>query len=71
MGVSGTGKSTVGLRLAAELGWPFEEGDDLHPAANVAKMHAGIPLDDDDRRPWLAAVSRGSARASRPVPAAS
>ena len=53
MGVSGTGKSTVAGLLAGWLGWDLEEGDDLHPAANVAKMHAGQPLDDDDRWPWL------------------
>jgi gluconokinase len=53
MGVSGTGKSTVAGLLAGRLGWPLEEGDDLHPASNVEKMHAGIPLTDDDRWPWL------------------
>jgi gluconokinase len=53
MGVSGTGKSTVARLLAGRLGWELEEGDDLHPAANVAKMQAGQPLDDDDRWPWL------------------
>jgi carbohydrate kinase (thermoresistant glucokinase family) len=53
MGVSGSGKSTVARELAARLGWPFQEGDDLHPPANVAKMHAGTPLDDADRIPWL------------------
>lgn len=57
MGVSGAGKTTVARELAARLGWPFEEGDDLHPAANVAKMHAGIPLTDADRAPWLHAVA--------------
>jgi gluconokinase len=57
MGVSGSGKSTVAALLAGRLGWDFEEGDDLHPPANVAKMHAGHPLDDDDRRPWLAKVA--------------
>jgi ribose 5-phosphate isomerase A len=57
MGVSGAGKSTVARELAARLGWPFEEGDSLHPESNVAKMHAGIPLSDDDRRPWLAAAA--------------
>ena len=56
MGVSGAGKSTVGKALAARLGWPFQEGDDLHPPANIAKMSAGIPLTDEDRTPWLAAV---------------
>jgi gluconokinase len=53
MGVSGSGKSTTGGALARTLGWPFVEGDDLHPPANVAKMAAGIPLTDDDRWPWL------------------
>ena len=53
MGVSGCGKSTVGTALAEGLGVPFEDGDDLHPAANKAKMKAGSPLDDADRRPWL------------------
>jgi ribose 5-phosphate isomerase A len=57
MGVSGAGKTTVALELAARLGWPFEEGDSLHPEANVAKMHAGIALTDADRRPWLEAVA--------------
>jgi carbohydrate kinase (thermoresistant glucokinase family) len=57
MGVSGSGKSTVGVELAQRLGWPFKEGDDLHPAANVAKMHAGESLTDADRKPWLAAVA--------------
>jgi gluconokinase len=56
MGVSGSGKSTVGRVLASELGWGFVEGDDFHPAANVEKMHAGIPLNDQDRRPWLQAL---------------
>jgi carbohydrate kinase (thermoresistant glucokinase family) len=53
MGVSGSGKSTVAGVLAGRLGWPLEEGDDLHPPENVAKMAAGHPLDDDDRAPWL------------------
>jgi len=56
MGVSGAGKSTVGRRLAQELGWPFHDADDLHPPANVAKMRAGVPLDDADREPWLQRV---------------
>jgi gluconokinase len=53
MGVSGTGKTTVGAELARRLGATFIEGDSLHPEANIAKMSAGQPLDDDDRRPWL------------------
>lgn len=53
MGVSGTGKTTVATELADRYGWQFIEGDSLHPPANIAKMSAGIPLDDDDRRPWL------------------
>jgi ribose 5-phosphate isomerase A len=57
MGVSGAGKSVVAETLAARLGWPFEEGDWLHPEANVAKMHAGIALTDTDRQPWLEAVA--------------
>jgi carbohydrate kinase (thermoresistant glucokinase family) len=57
MGVSGCGKTTVGERLAAELGWPFAEGDRYHPEANVEKMSAGIPLTDDDRWPWLRALA--------------
>ena len=56
MGVSGVGKTTLAKALAERLGWPFQEGDDLHPAANIAKMKAGIPLDDADRAPWLTAV---------------
>lgn len=56
MGVSGTGKSTVGEQLAAELGVPYAEADDFHPPANITKMSAGTPLDDDDRRPWLDAI---------------
>jgi gluconokinase len=57
MGVSGTGKSTVAAGLVRDLGWPFAEGDDFHSAANIAKMHAGHPLTDADRRPWLQAIS--------------
>ena len=58
MGVSGCGKSAVGQLLAARLGLPYAEGDDDHPAANVAKMAAGLPLDDDDRRAWLLLLQR-------------
>ena len=53
MGVSGVGKTTVGEALAQQLGWSFADADDFHPAANVAKMRAGIPLTDADRAPWL------------------
>ncbi|MGW6742096.1 gluconokinase [Streptomyces sp. NPDC055025] len=56
MGVSGTGKTTVGPLLAAALGVPYAEGDDFHPPANIAKMSAGTPLDDLDRWPWLDAI---------------
>jgi gluconokinase len=57
MGVSGSGKTTIGAMLAGRLGWTYAEADDFHPPANVEKMHAGIPLTDDDRRPWLAATA--------------
>jgi gluconokinase len=57
MGVSGSGKSTVAAGLVDRLGWEFAEGDDFHPAANVEKMRAGIPLDDDDRWPWLRSLA--------------
>lgn len=56
MGVSGAGKTTAGKRLAADLGWTFYEGDGFHPPANVDKMSRGIPLTDEDRGPWLAAL---------------
>lgn len=57
MGVSGCGKSTIGALLASRLRWEFEDADWLHPAANVEKMHNGIPLTDEDRWPWLAAIA--------------
>lgn len=57
MGVSGAGKTAVAEALVARLGWPFKEGDWLHPEANVAKMHAGVALTDADRQPWLEAVA--------------
>ncbi|WP_327683269.1 gluconokinase [Kitasatospora sp. NBC_00458] len=56
MGVSGVGKTTLARLLADRLGLPFAEADDFHPAANIAKMSAGTPLDDQDRAPWLRAV---------------
>ena len=58
MGVSGSGKTTVAHELQRILGWPFQEGDDLHPPANIEKMRSGLPLDDADRLPWLDAVAR-------------
>lgn len=62
MGVSASGKSAVGAALAARLKWPYEDGDDLHPAGNIAKMKAGRALDDADRAPWLEAVAAWIAR---------
>lgn len=70
MGVAGAGKTTVGTRLAADLGWPFIDGDDLHPPANVALMRAGASLTDAQRAPWLAALANlvgEHARADRPL----
>jgi gluconokinase len=58
MGVSGSGKSTVGAALAQRLRVPFADADDFHPPANIAKMTAGQPLDDDDRYPWLEAIGQ-------------
>ena len=57
MGVSGSGKTTVATSVAERRGWVFAEGDDFHPEANVRKMAAGTPLDDQDRAPWLAALA--------------
>src|SRR5450432_3815970 len=57
MGVSGSGKSTIGHKLAERLNWRFEDGDKFHPASNVAKMSAGHPLTDEDRWPWLRAIA--------------
>jgi gluconokinase len=56
MGVSGSGKTTIGTQLAESLHWSFVDADDFHPAANVDKMRRGIPLTEEDRRPWLAAL---------------
>jgi len=61
MGVSGSGKTTVGETLAQQLGWKFADADDYHPAANIAKMSAGIPLTDEDRAPWLESLRRAIA----------
>jgi gluconokinase len=58
MGVSGSGKTTVGRLLAAQLGLPFFDGDDFHSEANVAKMQAAVPLDDEDRAAWLDAIGK-------------
>jgi gluconokinase len=58
MGVSGSGKSTIGDKLAERLGWSYEDGDKFHPASNVAKMSAGQPLTDEDRWPWLHAIAK-------------
>ena len=57
MGVSGCGKSTIAGLVAQHLRWPMIEGDDLHPPANIAKMTQGVPLNDDDRKPWLDAIA--------------
>lgn len=57
MGVSGSGKTSVGRSLADHLGWDFYDADDFHPPANIAKMASGIPLGDSDRAPWLAALN--------------
>src|SRR5215475_699260 len=57
MGVSGSGKTTIGESLAARLGWAYEDADKFHPASNVAKMSAGHPLTDEDRWPWLTAIA--------------
>jgi len=56
-GVSGSGKTTVGALLAGRLNWRFADGDAFHSAANIAKMHAGIPLTDEDRQPWLLLIT--------------
>ena len=58
MGVSGVGKSTIGEALARELDWPFIDADDFHPPQNVAKMAAGVPLQDEDRWPWLDVLNK-------------
>jgi gluconokinase len=70
MGVAGTGKTTVGALLAMRLGWRFHDADDFHPPGNIEKMAGGIPLDDGDRKPWLARLRReviDSALSGHPV----
>ncbi len=57
MGVASSGKTSLGERLAERLGWPFRDADSFHPPANVAKMSSGIPLTDEDRKPWLSAIA--------------
>jgi len=57
MGVSGSGKSTIGAALSQRLGWLFRDADSFHPPANIAKMSSGVPLNDDDRSPWLVAIA--------------
>lgn len=71
MGPSGSGKSLVGAALAARLGARFTDGDDLHPKANIAKMRAGVPLEDQDREPWLDAVAHTLVRTAPAVVACS
>jgi gluconokinase len=56
MGVAGSGKTTIGQKLAAALGWSFRDADEFHPRENIAKMSSGIALTDEDRAPWLAAI---------------
>ncbi|WP_026621445.1 gluconokinase (plasmid) [Ensifer sp. WSM1721] len=67
MGVSGSGKSSVGEAIAEAYGYPFIEGDALHPPENIRKMSEGIPLTDDDRWPWLAAIGQRLAESPSPV----
>jgi gluconokinase len=71
MGVTGCGKTTVGRLLAQRLEAPFIEADDLHPAANVAKMRAGTPLTDEDRQPWLAVIAGRITASGYPRPVVS
>ncbi len=61
MGVSGSGKTTIGQQLAAELQWEFQDADNFHPPANIAKMSRGIPLSDEDRAPWLQTLAQAIA----------
>jgi gluconokinase len=65
MGVSGSGKTTIGSALAARMDWRYRDGDEFHGPANIKKMRAGEPLDDADRAPWLAAIARWMDERSR------
>jgi gluconokinase len=65
MGPSGVGKSTVGRALAGATGWTFRDADELHPSANIEKMRQGVPLQDEDRAPWLARIREVMLKASR------
>ncbi|NER11074.1 gluconokinase [Muriicola jejuensis] len=65
MGVSGSGKSTIGKSLAGALSLPFFDGDDFHPESNITKMSGGIPLDDQDRKPWLETLNELGKRHSK------
>jgi gluconokinase len=71
MGVAGAGKTTIGEALARSLGWPFIDADDFHPPENVAKMKAGIPLEDADRWPWLGRLNEELRQRRRAVVACS
>ena len=67
MGVAGCGKTTVGERLSEVMGIPFRDGDTLHPQANIKKMASGVPLSDNDRRPWLQAIGQAFASSGTPL----
>ena len=67
MGVSGCGKSSIGEAIADKCGMVFVDGDDLHPAANIAKMASGTPLDDADREPWLVTIGKAMAKHDGPI----
>lgn len=67
MGVAGSGKTTIGAMLAGRLGWAYAEADEFHPPANVEKMRKGIPLTDEDRRPWLMAIADWMRKQTEPA----